>query len=82
MNIFSTHTLTSKGQVTIPKVLRDKIGLKPGAQASLTLLDDHTIAIRTPMTSREVRALVGEPSHKQPLTAKESERLAARDLLA
>ncbi len=76
----TVHTLTSKGQVTIPKAFRDKIGLLPGKQASIQLLDDRTIAIRTPLSAKKLRQLVGAPTHGQPLSPKEKERLQARGL--
>lgn len=76
----SNYTLTSKGQVTIPKRLRDKIGLKPGGQANITLLDDRTIAIKAPLDITSIRQAIGRPSHKHPLNKKESERIAARGL--
>jgi len=76
-----TYSITSKGQITLPKELRDAVGLKPGGQAKIVQLDAHTLAIRTPLSAAEVRKLVGKPSHKQPLTAKEQARLATRGLV-
>lgn len=74
----TSYTLTSKGQVTIPKKLRDAIGLKPGGQASMVLLDERTIAIKAPLPVADIRAKVGQPSRSQPLSAKEAERIRAR----
>lgn len=76
-----TNAITSKGQVTIPKDLRDKIGLKPGQSARFELLDERTIAIRTALTDEQVREIVGPPRGDQPLTKKEQARLQARGLL-
>jgi antitoxin PrlF len=42
----SDTTLTSKGQTTIPKDIRDGLGLKPGDKLSFTLLSDGTIILR------------------------------------
>lgn len=39
-------TLTSKGQMTIPKEIRDGLGLKPGDQIRFTLLPDSTVIMR------------------------------------
>jgi len=39
-------TLTSKGQTTIPKEIRDGLGIKPGDRMTFTLMPDGTVVIR------------------------------------
>ena len=39
-------TLTSKGQTTIPKEIRDGLGMKPGDRISFTLMPDGTVIMR------------------------------------
>ena len=39
-------TLTSKGQTTIPKEIRDGLGIKPGDRLSFTLMPDGTVIMR------------------------------------
>jgi len=39
-------TLTSKGQTTIPKEIRDGLGMKPGDRLSFTLMPDGTVIMR------------------------------------
>jgi AbrB family looped-hinge helix DNA binding protein len=39
-------TLTSKGQTTIPKEIRDELGMKPGDRMTFTLMPDATVIIR------------------------------------
>ncbi len=39
-------TLTSKGQTTIPKEIRDRLGIKPGDRMTFTLMPDGTVVIR------------------------------------
>jgi AbrB family looped-hinge helix DNA binding protein len=39
-------TLTSKGQTTIPKEIRDSLGMKPGDRMTFTLMPDGTVVIR------------------------------------
>ncbi len=76
-----SYSVTSKGQVTLPKELRERIGLKPGGFARFELLDDHTIAIKTSLTPEELRQQVGPPAGNQPLTPSERRNAAARGLL-
>ncbi len=42
----SIATLTSKGQTTIPKEIREKLGLKAGAKLHFNLMPDGTISVR------------------------------------
>lgn len=39
-------TLTSKGQTTIPKEIRDHLGMKTGDRISFTLMPDGTVSMR------------------------------------
>jgi len=39
-------TLTSKGQTTIPKEIRDSLGMKPGDHMTFTLMPDSTVVMR------------------------------------
>ena len=50
-------TLTSKGQVTIPKAVRDHLNLDTGARVDFVIEDDGTVVLR-PVT-RHVRELAG-----------------------
>lgn len=43
--------MTSKGQVTVPREIRDRLGLKPGDKMAFTLLSDGTVVMR-PKTRR------------------------------
>ncbi len=38
-------TLTSKGQVTIPKTVRDELGLREGDRVAFRVLDDGTVVV-------------------------------------
>jgi antitoxin PrlF len=50
-------TLTSKGQTTIPKEIRDSLGLKPGDRMTFTLMTDGTVVMR--VKSKSVLDLAG-----------------------
>jgi AbrB family looped-hinge helix DNA binding protein len=39
-------TLTSKGQITLPKELRNRLGLEPGARLAFSQLSDGTVVMR------------------------------------
>ncbi len=39
-------TLTSKGQMTIPKAIRDSLGMKAGDRLTFTLMPDGIIVLR------------------------------------
>jgi AbrB family looped-hinge helix DNA binding protein len=39
-------TLTSKGQTTIPKEIRDALGMKAGDQMTFTAMPDGTVIVR------------------------------------
>jgi antitoxin PrlF len=44
-------TITSKGQITLPKDVRDRLGLKPGAKVDI-LVEKNGTARMTPVTLR------------------------------
>ena len=50
-------TLTSKGQTTIPKEIREGLGMKPGDRMTFTLMPDATVVMR--VKSRSVIDLGG-----------------------
>lgn len=55
----SMSTMTSKGQTTIPKGVRDEAGLRPGDSIHYTVLPDGTIIVR--VKNRSVRDLALKP---------------------
>jgi AbrB family looped-hinge helix DNA binding protein len=50
-----TTNITSKGQVTVPKKIRDYLGLKAGSPVTFERLDNGDIAIR-PANNRKAPA--------------------------
>jgi AbrB family looped-hinge helix DNA binding protein len=50
-------TLTSKGQTTIPKAIRDSLSMKPGDRMTFTLLPDGTVLLR--IKNKSALALAG-----------------------
>ena len=50
-------TLTSKGQTTIPKEIRDELGMKPSDKMTFTLMPDATVVMR--VKSKKIIVLAG-----------------------
>ena len=50
-------TLTSKGQTTIPKEIRDSLGMKSGDRMTFTLMPDATVVMR--LKNKSITELAG-----------------------
>jgi AbrB family looped-hinge helix DNA binding protein len=50
-------TLTSKGQTTIPKEIRESLGMKAGDRMTFTLMPDGTVIMR--VKNKSVTQLAG-----------------------
>lgn len=50
-------TLTSKGQTTVPREIREGLGLEPGDRLHFTLLPNGTVIMRA--KKRDVRSIAG-----------------------
>jgi antitoxin PrlF len=68
----SSSTITSKGQTTIPRKVRDEAGLRPGDRVRYTVLPDRTIIVRVKNCS--VRDLACKPKSGRDLTAEQLNR--------
>lgn len=53
----NTTTLTARGQVTVPRDIRNRLGLKPGDKITFSLLSDGTLVVRP--RNRRVADLAG-----------------------
>jgi len=67
----ATYSLTSKSQITVPKEVREHLGLKSGGYATFHIEPSGKVVINRPRTPAEIRAAVGPPSGDQPLTERE-----------
>jgi antitoxin PrlF len=58
-------TITSKGQVTVPKNIRDQLNIQAGTQLDFTLNNDGTISVR-PLnrTALSVVGILKRPQQK------------------
>ena len=68
----SASTMTSKGQTTIPKDVRDAAGLQPGDRMHFTVLDDGTIILR--VKKRSLRGLAIRPPGDRHVAVEEMKR--------
>lgn len=68
----SNATLTSKGQTTIPKEIRDSLGLKPKDRLNFTLLHDGTVIMR--VKNKSMLDLVGAAKYNGPVIPVEKMR--------
>lgn len=50
-------TLTSKGQTTIPKEIRESLGMKAGDRMTFTLMPDGTVVMR--VKTKSITQLAG-----------------------
>lgn len=71
-------TLTTKGQLTLPKAIRDRLGLDAGAVLDFQLQDDNTITARhVQADARRLRGLLKSPHTSPPTVAQMDEAVAA-----
>lgn len=61
----SNATLTSKGQTTIPKEIRDSLGLKAKDQLNFTLLPNGTVIMR--VKNKSLLDLAGIANYSGPV---------------
>lgn len=81
---YSTVT-TSKGQLTIPKVVRDKLGLKSGIKVDIYPIKDGFIG--KPQRKSHIMNLLGDLKHLdkgEPLSQirEKAQELAAKEIVA
>lgn len=65
-------TVTSKGQTTIPKSVRDAAGLHAGDTIHFTVLEDRTIIVR--VKNRSVRDLMLTPRKRRHVSVEQMNR--------
>jgi antitoxin PrlF len=73
-----TATMTTKGQITIPKEVRERLGIDTGDRLSFVVQEDGTVVVK-PIT-RHVRDLGGllERADQRPVSSAEMDEGIAR----
>lgn len=72
-----TYSITSKGQLTIPKEFREKLGLDKLGKATLQVNDRNEIVITAPKDLTAVRSLLNKPTFKDK-TSEEEQAIGAQ----
>ncbi len=73
-------TLTSKGQVTLPKEIRDRLGLDAGSILDFEIQADNTIIARhVQPDARRIRGLLKSP-HAAALSVEQMDEAISRHL--
>jgi antitoxin PrlF len=77
-----TATLTTKGQVTIPKEVREHLRIDTGDRLSFIVQEDGTVIVK-PITRhvRELGGLLHRPAQR-PVSTKEMDKAIARRMHA
>jgi len=73
----STATLTSKGQLTLPKEVRTALGVGPGDRVDFVRMEDGNFAVMA--ATHSVKTLKGLiPKPKRPVTLDDMDKAIAR----
>ena len=73
-----TSTMTSKGQITVPKEIRDRLSLKAGSRVDFVMDESGNVMLKPLSWEWEsLRGIVKSP-HKRPVTLKEMDEAIAR----
>lgn len=66
MTITADATITSKGQVTIPKEIRDRLDLAEGTELEFSVQNDGSLRVRPKQPAMErLRAVREQLSHRE-----------------
>jgi AbrB family looped-hinge helix DNA binding protein len=70
--------ITSKGQITVPKVIRDELGVSPGDRLDFTFVDGQVVV--TPVRRRRLPELFGVLARRSRGGAAEGDALTPKEL--
>jgi AbrB family looped-hinge helix DNA binding protein len=73
-----TSTLTSKGQVTVPKAIRDRLGLAEGDVLEFTVSEDGGMVVRRRRRSPGVCGVLRDFAPERPVSIEEMTRAVRR----
>jgi len=76
----ATTTMTSKGQMTLPKDVRDDLGLKPGDKLDIVKQDGKYVLLPRNVTFTSLAGILGK-SPSGPLSVEEEDAALERALV-
>lgn len=71
----NTTTMSTKGQLTIPSCIRDRLALRPGDRFSCEVSDDSAIIVRKLDRVEVARLTIGEEFRRSGITPEQLEQL-------
>lgn len=75
-------TITSKGQITMPKEVREQLGVSTHDRVAFVIEDDGTIKVRVPQYPTVASLAGAAGSLKHPVSWQEMREIAREDYLA
>ncbi len=73
----ATATLTSRGQITLPKPVREHLGVHDGDRVDFMIRDDGSVAVRSLKGSvQRLAGLLARPGLKAPTNEEMNESIA------
>ncbi len=73
-----TTTITSKGQVTIPKQVREALRVKPGDRLDFVIADDGRVLVRAgTLSARSLKGVLHRP-RRRPVSLEAMEAVIVR----
>lgn len=76
----STATMTSKGQMTLPKDVRDELKLKPGDKVEFVKVNGHYELRPRNVSAMELAGILGKPPANRALTIEEMDEAIGQAL--
>jgi antitoxin PrlF len=74
----ATATITSKGQLTVPKEIRDQLNLKPGTQVKFVIDETGGVSLKPlNVNFRSLRGLLKSKRKRPPTIEEMNEAIAA-----
>lgn len=76
----ATSTLTTKGQITIPKAVRDRLGLQPGDELDFRFNDEGRLVLypRQGSVLERISGLLADYAPATPVTVEEMNEIVRR----